>query len=40
MHEPSQANYANKQEINTLINVIVQHTVQKVFSQITRLQVG
>ena len=40
MHEPSQANYANKQEINTLINVTVQHTVQKVFPHITRLQVG
>jgi len=31
MHELSQAIYANKQEINTLINVTVQHTVQKVF---------
>ena len=40
MHEPSQANNADKQDINTLINVNVQHTIQKVFSQITRLQVG
>jgi len=31
MHEPSEANNANKQEINTLINVTVQHTVQKIF---------
>jgi len=31
MHEPSQANNASKQEINTLINVTVQHMVQKVF---------
>jgi len=30
MHEPSQANNANKQEINALINVTVQHAVQKV----------
>jgi len=27
MHEPSQANNANKEEINTLINVTVQHTI-------------
>jgi len=39
MHEPSQAIYANKQEINTLLNVTVQHTVQKVFPHITRMQV-
>ena len=31
MHKKSQANNANKQEINTLINVTVQHTVQKIF---------
>jgi len=31
MHKKSQANNANKQEINTLINVTVQHTVQKFF---------
>jgi len=31
MHEPSQANNADKQDINTLINVNVQHTIQKVF---------
>jgi len=33
MQEPSQVNNnnANKQEINTLINVTVQHKVQKIF---------
>jgi len=40
MHKPSQANKVKKQEINTLINVTVQYTVQKIFSQVTRLHVG
>ena len=31
MHKPSQAKNIKKQEINTLINVTVQHTVQTIF---------